>query len=220
MEGNYRENSLQYWDHIHEDQDYNRNSIKVDDWLDRFEDIIDRSSLPILDLGCGGGNNTLYLINKGKSVIACDQSEKAMAMIQKNFPEVKETKCFNMLDGLSFTEHSFEVVIADLCLHYFTEKDTLRIISEIERILVPKGHLLMRVNSVNDVNHGAGQGVEIEPHLYETETGMLKRYFDEADIKRFFKDYDIKYLKEETMSRYKLEKKLYRVCARFEKKQH
>ncbi len=220
MEGNYRENSLQYWDQIHEDQDYNRDSIKVDDWLDRFDEIISKTSLPILDLGCGGGNNTLYLINKGKSVIACDQSEKAVAMIQKNFPEVKETKCFNMLDGLPFSDNSFEVVVADLCLHYFTEKDTLRIISEIARILLPEGHLLMRVNSVNDVNHGAGQGVEIEPHLYETETGTLKRYFDEADIRRFFKDYDIEYLKEETMSRYKLEKKLYRVCVRFEKKQH
>lgn len=220
MEGNYRENSLQYWDHIHEDQDYNRNSIKVDDWLDRFEDIIDRSSLPILDLGCGGGNNTLYLIDKGKSVIACDQSEKAIAMIQKNFPEIKETKRFNMLDGFPFPDNSFEVVVADLCLHYFTEKDTSRINSEIERILLPGGHLLMRVNSVNDVNHGAGQGVEIEPHLYETETGTLKRFFDEADIKSFFKDYDIEFLNEETMSRYKQEKKLYRVCVRFEKKQH
>ena len=220
MEGNYRENSLQYWDQIHEDQHYNRDAIKVDDWLDRFEDIIDRSSLPILDLGCGGGNNTLYLIDKGKSVIACDQSEKAIAMIQKNFPEIKETKCFNMLDGFPFPDNSFEVVVADLCLHYFTEKDTSRINSEIERILLSGGHLLMRVNSVNDVNHGAGQGVEIEPHLYETETGTLKRFFDEADIRRFFKDYAIEYIKEETMSRYKLEKKLYRVCVRFEKKQH
>ena len=78
----------------------------------------------------------------------------------------------------------------------------------------------MRVNSINDVNHGAGQGVEIEPHLYETETGTIKRYFDESDIRRFFNDYDIEYIKEETMSRYKLEKRLYRVCVRFEKKQH
>ena len=78
----------------------------------------------------------------------------------------------------------------------------------------------MRVNSVNDVNHGAGQGVEIEPHLYETETGTLKRFFDEADLKSFFKDYDIEFLNEETMSRYKQEKKLYQVCVRFEKKQH
>ena len=214
----YRQNSLDYWNNVH--KEYNRETIKVDDWLERFDSIIENSSKPILDLGCGGGNNTLYLINKGKSVIACDQSEKAVAMIQKNFPEVKDTKCFNMLDGLTFPDNSFEVVVADLCLHYFTEKDTVRIISEIERILLPGGHLLMRVNSVNDVNHGAGQGVEIEPHLYETETGTIKRYFDESDIRRFFNDYDIEYIKEETMSRYKLEKRLYRVCVRFEKKQH
>ena len=40
------------------------------------------------------------------------------------FPEGTEAKCFNMLDGLPFADASFSVVIADLCLHYFTEKDT------------------------------------------------------------------------------------------------
>ena len=172
---------------------------------------------PILDLGCGGGNDTLYLINKGRQVIACDQSERAIQRIRKNFPEVMETKCFNMLDGLAFADASFEVVIADLSLHYFTEKDTSFIISELQRILVPGGYLLLRVNSIYDVNHGAGQGREVEPHLYESGAGTLKRFFDEADIRRFFKEYKIEYLKEETMTRYKLEKKLYRVCVRFEK---
>jgi SAM-dependent methyltransferase len=211
----YRENALKYWERIHEEQDYDRNSINVDNWLERFDDIINKTTLPILDLGCGGGNDTLYLLNKGKPVIPCDQSEKAVQRIKKNFPEITETKCFNMLDGLPFPDDSFEVIIADLCLHYFTERDTTKIISELQRILMPGGYLMLRVNSVNDVNHGAGQGIEVEPHLYETESGMLKRYFDEVDIRMFFKDHRIEYLKEETMSRYKLEKKLFNVCVQF-----
>ncbi|MBR3518063.1 MAG: class I SAM-dependent methyltransferase [Lachnospiraceae bacterium] len=217
MDTEYRERSLQYWERTHEEQDYDRDSIRVDDWLEPFDDIIMGTTRPILDLGCGGGNDTLYLINKGRQVIACDQSERAIQRIRKNFPEVMETKCFNMLDGLAFADASFEVVIADLSLHYFTGKDTSFIISELQRILVPGGYLLLRVNSIYDVNHGAGQGREVEPHLYESGAGTLKRFFDEADIRRFFKEYKIEYLKEETMTRYKLEKKLYRVCVRFEK---
>lgn len=46
------------------------------------------------------------------------------------------------------------------------------ILNEIRRILVPGGHLLARVNSINDVNHGAGQGTEVEHHLYRTEDGI------------------------------------------------
>ena len=45
-------------------------------------------------------------------------------------------------------------------------------------------------------------------------SGLFKRFFDEKDIKFFFKDFDIEYLNEEIMTRYKLEKRLYRVCVR------
>lgn len=65
-------NSEHYWNKIH--TNYDRNNIKVDDWLDRFDSIIANCKSPVLDLGCGSGNDTLYFIEKGKKVIACDQS--------------------------------------------------------------------------------------------------------------------------------------------------
>ncbi len=213
MTPEHKTNSLKYWNETHADQNFDRDAIRVDDWLERFDDIIMSSHLPILDLGCGSGNDTLYLLSKGKQVIPCDQSEVAIANIKRNFPEVTETRCFNMLDGFPFDDGSFEVVIADLCLHYFGEADTYAALSEIHRILVPDGHLIFRVNSVNDVNHGAGQGTEVEHHVYETESGTLKRFFDEDDIRLFLRDFEIEYLNEEVMTRYRLEKRLFRVCA-------
>lgn len=207
-----QENSLLYWDNFH--KNYNKEDIKIDDWLDKFANIIDSCKTPILDLGCGSGNDTLYLINKGKKVISCDQSINAINNIIKNFPEVYDTRCFDMLDGMPFDDNYFEVIIADLCLHYFKEKDTFMILNELKRILVNKGSLMLRVNSINDVNHGAGEGLEIEPHLYETSDKRLKRFFDENDIKYFFKDFDIEYLNEEVMTRYNSEKRLYRCLVR------
>lgn len=79
MKFNEKENSLEYWDNIH--SKYERNEIKLDDWLDKFETIIDSCSTPILDLGCGSGNDTLYLINKNKQVISCDQ----LIILKKTF---------------------------------------------------------------------------------------------------------------------------------------
>ena len=111
-------------------------------------------------------------------------------------------------------DNSFDVVIADLSLHYFREEDTFKILNDIKRILTNDGYLIFRVNSINDVNHGAGEGNEIEHHLYETSDKRLKRFFDEEDVKHFFKDFDIKYLNEEVMTRYELEKRLYRGLAR------
>ena len=212
MDAKYRENSGKYWEDVH--QSYDSTKIKVDDWLERFDDIIMASTRPIMDLGCGGGNDTKYLMEKGKQVIACDGSRNAIANLKANFPDIKEARCMDMLDGFDFEDESFEVIIADLCLHYFDEKDTEMIISELKRILVPGGHIILRVNSINDVNHGAGQGKEIEYHVYESSQGTMKRFFDEADIRKFFKEFEIEDLKEEIMSRYRLEKKLYRVCVR------
>lgn len=214
MELVYRQKSLEYWDNVH--KDYDRATIKVDDWLEKFDDIIMGTQKPILDLGCGGGNDTLYLISKGKQVISCDQSPSAINNIRKNFPEVYDAKCFNMLDGLPFEDEAFDVVIADLCLHYFLKTDTEKILNDIRRILTPGGHLILRVNSINDVLHGAGQGPEIEHHVFEMEGKTIKRFFNEEDIRSFFKDFTIEYLKEEIMTRYKLEKRLYRVCVKKE----
>ena len=203
-------NSELYWNNIH--VNYDRNNIKVDDWLDRFEPIVTNCKSLVLDLGCGSGNDTLYFVEKGKKVIACDQSMNAIKNIQKNFPEVLEARCFNMLDGFAFEDDFFEIVCADLCLHYFKEADTCRILNEIRRILIPGGHLFVRVNSVKDVNHGAGQGIEIEPHLYRTEDGMLKRFFDEEDVRRLFSDFDILFCEEQKMLRYSSEKIVFCVC--------
>lgn len=204
------ENSLAHWDKVHEN--YKRTDIKTDNWLEDFNHIIASCTTPIIDLGCGSGNDTLYLIQKGKKVISCDQSPNAILNIKSNFPEVFDTKCFNMLNGFPFDDHSAELIIADLCLHYFREKDTFNIIREIKRVLSSGGHLILRVNSIHDTNYGAGRGTEIESHLFMTDDNRLKRFFSDEDLQYFFRDFKFIYSKEENMDRYGLEKKLYKVC--------
>lgn len=200
------ENSKKYWNNVHESLE--NQELICDDWLDLFEEKITSSTLPIIDLGCGKGNNVLYLTKKEKQVIPCDYSEIAIQNINKKFPNIKAL-CFDMTKGLPFQNNSVEIVIADLSLHYFTEKTTLKILNEIKRVLVPNGILLFRVNSVKDVNHGAGQGLEVEPHLYEN-NGYFKRFFDKDDFNKFFSDWENIYLNEEKMERYTKEKIVWR----------
>lgn len=211
MNINESENSLKHWDNMYSNY-IKKEEIKVDNWLEKFIAIIEQCSTPIIDLGCGRGNNSLYLIEKGKKVISCDQSKNAINNIKVNFPEIYDTKCFNMLDGLPFEDTSYELIIADLCLHYFKVKDTFKIVNEIKRVLTQNGHLILRVNSINDINYGAGKGEEIEHHLYLTDNNLLKRFFDKEDILYFFADFNIEYIQEETISRFSKDKKAYNVC--------
>lgn len=207
-----RECSLAYWDVRH--SSYERDKILVDDWLDKYKSVIDNCTSPVLDIGCGGGNDTYYFLQHGKRVISCDQSPNAITNILKNFPEIEEARCFNFLDGFDFEDNTFEIVCADLCLHYFRMKDTKFILKELKRILIAGGHLFVRVNSVKDVNHGAGQGVEVEKHLYKLEDGTIKRFFDIEDIQSIFSEFDVEFCEEQKMLRYSSEKIVYSLSLR------
>jgi len=187
--------------------------IVYDDWLYSCEKEIQACKTPIIDLGCGTGNNTKYLLDKGKEVIPCDFAEMAIANIKNKFPQVKQVECFDMTNGLPFADGFTDIVIADLSLHYFSEDTTYNILAEIKRVLKPNGLLCFRVNSVRDTNHGAGQGKEITKHFYETEDGRQKRFFDKKDIEIFWQAWNIIFCKEENMHRYELNKVLWRCLA-------
>jgi len=186
-----------------------------DGWFDEFEETIQQCNTPIIDLGCGNGNNSQYLAQKGKTVIACDYTEEALALINENMPEVAQTLCFDMRDGLPFEDDFTDVIIADLCLHYFTEEDTFKILREIKRVLKPNGILLFRVNSVNDINYGSTEGEEISRNYRRTDKNGDKRYFDKTDLEYFFKEFSYVSFNEETMTkRYSKPKVLWKGIAK------
>lgn len=110
---------------INEDGEMKTREVVYDGWLKDYETEIEKCSTPIVDLGCGLGNNLSYLTQKGKEVLACDYSDIAIETIQKDFPNVK-TKLFDMTQKFPIEDNFTEIVIADLSIHYFTKEVTIR----------------------------------------------------------------------------------------------
>ena len=193
---------IDVWNKLHKDFSIN-NKPKYDDWLDEFKDIIDNVSSEIIDLGCGvTGNNTLYLLEKGKRVLSCDFAEEALKVVDQI--EGSKTLLFDMLDEFPFEDNYTDLIIADLSLHYFSDKDTKRIIKEIKRVLKTNGYLFFRVNSINSTEYKEiiSKGIlEKEKHFFFY-NNMDKRFFDEEDIRLFFKDFKFILLREENMARW------------------
>lgn len=175
--------------------------IKYDGWLQTFDKEINECKTPIIDLGCGAGADTMYLLERGKQVIPCDYSINAIKNIEKNLPQLKTIKHFDMTKGLPFEDNFTDIIIADLSLHYFSEEQTFNILEEIKRVLKPNGLLIFRVNSTKDTNFIPNDRLEIEHNFYETSVGY-KRFFDEEDINKFFSKWNIVYINEEDMGRY------------------
>jgi SAM-dependent methyltransferase len=183
-----------------------------DDWLDKHAALLEQSpNIPIMDLGCGIGCDTLYLAERGYKVIACDLSDEALQKVRRHVPDAV-TRQLNLLEPLPFDANSAQIVIADLSLHYFSWSDTSAIYKELQRVLKQGGSLLCRLNSINDTEFGAGLGVEVEPHYYEHE-GRRKRFFDELDVDRLFGDCKLTYKRETVMKRYPKPKQLWEIAA-------
>lgn len=205
MENNF----VDYWNNFY--KKYKNEPIGYDNWLDKYEELYKNINTEILDLGCGGGNDTLYLINKQKKVLSADYSMDALNKINLQIDGAK-TICLDIAKPLPFKNDSFELIIADLSLHYFDKETTIKIMQEIKRVLKNKGVLLARVNSTKDINFGSINGKEIEKDFYFV-NGYNKRFFTIKTATEIFNIVGATQILENTMNRYTKTKHLLEVMA-------
>ena len=187
--------------------------VPADSWLEKYDRRLAVWGDPVLDLGCGSGGDTAWLLERGRRVVACDWAEAAVELIRRRYPEVEAAIAFDMAEGLPFPDRTFGTVLADLSLHYFSQERTFFLLGEIRRVLRPGGALLFRVNSVKDLCYGAGGGVVLEPHFYQTADGERKRFFDREDLENFFAHWRLEGLTESSTLRYGPEKFLWEGAA-------
>ncbi len=199
------------WDEIYKSMGTKKP--KYDLWLDKHDRILKESStIPIIDLGCGYGNDTLYLHERGYAVISCDFSMEALKRLNHfiNKPVIRH---FDMLAGLPFENGSARVVIADLSIHYFLWKDTERIVDDIRRVLTDGGHLLCRVNSIKNMHYTEAEVVKIEENYYDFGQ-RKKRFFDRKHFEMLFREWDIAHIEEYSLERFRSTKVLWEIAIR------
>jgi SAM-dependent methyltransferase len=158
-------------------------SLDNDPWLERWQGILATAREgKILELGCGSGRDSSYLTGLGLQVIAADYSQAALESCRQLAP-LADIRLIDIRNPLPFDNEEFPVIIASLCLHYFSWPATMAIMAEIRRCLKPGGYLLVRVNSTGDRHYGADGHPEVEPGLYNV-NGELKRFFDREAVGR------------------------------------
>lgn len=172
------------------------NKLKIYDmWLDKYKEYIESAQKTIVDLGCGIGNDTMFIKSLGKDVLSVDYSDEALRIINQNIKDAKTLKMDFEKEWLLENE-SADLIIANLSLHYFSAETTFKIINSIKNTLVDGGILIVRLNSVKDTNYGSDSLNEIETHYYEA-MNIRKRFFDKKDIDLFFSCFKILSCKEE-----------------------
>jgi len=191
---------------------------ETDLWLDRWLPLLDSLSrtTPVLELGCDTGRDTVYLVAKGFKVVATDISEKALEVCARTAPTATQVH-HDLRDPLPFSDRSYRVVLASLCLHYFEWQKTTEIVAEIRRCLVPGGLLFCRLNSTKDVNHGAVGDSDAASNYYAVNGrySNRKRFFDFAAVELLFNEgWERVAVEEMTIDRYEMPKVVWEIVLR------
>lgn len=108
----------------------------------------DVKGLDVLEVGCGGGQNSIVLAKKGaRSVVGVDQSgkqlEHARELAEHEDVEVRFLKC-DMEDMSLLEDASFDLIVSSHAMNYAFDLDA--VFRECARLLRPGGRLVTCMN--------------------------------------------------------------------------
>ena len=118
-----------------------------------------KSKINILEIGCGVGNNLIFLAQEGFNVSGKDFSDSAIKIAKKRFNQ-KKLKCtikVGDIKKLEWTNNYFDYVIDRAVLTHHTNQEISLILDEIYRVLKKGGKILsfdFFGNNIPDKNFG------------------------------------------------------------------
>lgn len=153
-----------------------------------YEFLKNKNVKSILDLGAGEGQDSLYFSKKGFHVTSVDFSKEAMKKLTKIIHErnIKNIKTIiTDIKNLNL-KNKYDVIYANLSLHYFDDKTTTKIFSSLHKLLNKNGYLFVRCKSTEDPLHGVGD--EIEKNVFNNK-GKIQHLFTKDYLKEKLKGY-------------------------------
>jgi SAM-dependent methyltransferase len=107
--------------------------------------------MKVLDAGCGSGRNLVFLLRAGFQVWGVDESEEAIAAVQRLATELGKdvpSRRFRVerVESMSHDSDSMDVVISSAVLHFARDASHwLAMVHEMWRVLAPGGLLFARL---------------------------------------------------------------------------
>ncbi|MFD2603525.1 class I SAM-dependent DNA methyltransferase [Flavobacterium suzhouense] len=166
--------------HAHEYEQRFMDVSLYDDTLNAFCDSLSKEDASILELGCGPGNITRYLLNKlpNLKILATDLSPNMLELAKKNNPEAN----FELLDcrDISKLSQKFDAVVCGFCLPYLSKEETLNLIKDIATVLNENGVFYLSTIEGNYSNSGLTTNSHGDSvYMYYYEEKYLKQAIEE-----------------------------------------
>ncbi|MBD2626004.1 class I SAM-dependent methyltransferase [Trichormus variabilis] len=141
------------------------------------------SDTQILDLCCGSGQATQFLVKFSQNVTGLDASPLSLQRARKNVPNATYVEAF--AEDMPFADNLFDVVHTSAALHEMHPEQLRKIIQQVYRVLKPGGVFVL-VDFHPPTNPIFWPGLSVFFWLFETETawellktdlpGLLREY--------------------------------------------
>jgi len=125
------------------------------------------SDTQVLDLCCGSGQTTQFLVKSSQNVTGLDASPKSLQRARLNVPLASYVEAF--AEEMPFADNLFDVVHTSVALHEMQPQQLRKIINEVYRVLKPGGVFTL-VDFHAPTNPIFWPGVSVFLLLFETET--------------------------------------------------
>jgi ubiquinone/menaquinone biosynthesis C-methylase UbiE len=154
------------------------------DTFDFFCNTIKKENAEILELACGPGNITKYLLGKRPDfkILGTDLAPNMIDLAKINNPTAE----FQLMDcrDLGKIDKNYDAIMCGFCLPYLSKEETLKLICDASKIFNPEGIIYISTME-DDYSKSAfkkgSQGDEIFMHYYESD--FLTNALEDNDFK-------------------------------------
>jgi RimJ/RimL family protein N-acetyltransferase/SAM-dependent methyltransferase len=160
------------------------------DTYDLFCDSVEKKSAKVLEIGCGPGNITKYLLTKrpGFKITATDVAPNMVKLAKEN-NQIADCRIMDCRELDKLTE-KFDAVVCGFCLPYLSKDDCAKLVKDCTSLLNEKGILYLSAIEGDYGNSGYETGssgdkcyVYYHDEKYLSET-LIKNNFSIADLSR------------------------------------
>lgn len=125
------------------------------------------SETKVLDLCCGSGQATQYLVEYSQDVTGLDVSPVSLERARRNVPQAQYVEA--LAEAMPFGDNQFDLVHTSVAMHEMKPEQLRQILSEVYRVLKPGGVFAL-VDFHQPTNLLFLPGLMVFLWLFETET--------------------------------------------------
>ena len=130
----------------------------------------------ILDVGCGGGRNLVYLTERGQRMVGLDAS---LRLLRLGAAKVGGTSlALGDACALPFSAAKFDAVHCVAALHHLpSESERVQAAREIARVLRPRGLVLLSVWAIEQERFKSEAGADVSVPWRQSDGRIVQRFY-------------------------------------------